>query len=116
MTILKTLNTCKFNGKTTDPITNRRNSFISSLRNQISSLKTDDFEVKRTWYRTDEEGLKGSLRFSNKPIDLGDGLHYFLVEDKDELIRIFEKVLEETNNKEFDEILEDHVSTFNRKS
>ena len=116
MSILETLNTCNFNGKTTDPVTNRRNSFISSLRNQISSLKSDDFEIKRPWYRTDEDGLKGSLRFSNKPIDLGDGRHYFLVKDKEELIDIFGKVLQETNDKEFDEILENHVSTFNRKS
>ena len=116
MSILNNLNTCYFNGKTTDPIINRRNLLISGLRNQIDSLKSEDVEVKRPWYRSDNEGLKGSIRFMNKPFDLEDGKDYFLVKDENELISIYEKVIEEVKEKKLDKVLKNHISTMKSRS
>jgi hypothetical protein len=117
MTILNNLNTCVFNGnKPSDPIVNRRKCVISGLRNQIESLQNQDIDIKRPWYKTDDEGLKGSIRFMNKPFDLGDGNDYFLVENENELINVYEEVIKEVMTKKLDDVITKHVSSMKSRS
>ena len=112
MSILNSLNTCHFNGKKIgDPIINRRNLIITGLKKQISSLQETGVQNKRPWFRTDDEGLKGSIRFMNKPFDLGKGKNYFLIKNENELIDIYNNVIQEIVDEKLDDVIEKHVSS-----
>ncbi len=103
-------------GTILDPINHRRSVFVTSLRKQI--LMIDDENVKgRRWWKEVDGGLVSTLRYSTTPLTLSNGSH-FPVSDKETLKSVYEKLIVEVQNGDFDEILESHwnKSPFNREN
>lgn len=117
MKIINTLTTYKPSRKGIfiDPATHRRDIFIKSLKKQI--LMIDDKEMKgRRWWRASGKGYASCLRYASNIVEFEDGTTHFSVDSGDELKEVYEKIIDEVENGEYDKILEDHweKSKFNR--
>lgn len=118
MSIINNLNvfTPTIKGDYLNPVKHRRHVFSNSLKKQIGFINGD--EVKgRKWWKDYGDEVTSSLRYSNEPLNLGEGTH-FSVSSLDELKEVYQKLIDEVSQGGFDELLEDHWenSSFNRNN
>jgi hypothetical protein len=96
-----------------DPVVNRRNTFVKNLREQIRSLEGNGPKSLRNWYDEVSDGIIATIRFANKPIKVNGGTH-FKVKTKEKLMGIYEKVITEAENREWDDILTQHADSMKK--
>jgi len=96
-----------------NPRKHRRHVFCNSLKKQIRLLNGEETKGRKWWVEDGDE-VTTSLRYSNEPINFGEGTH-FSVSSLDELKTVYEELIKEVSQGGFDELLDNHweQSSFN---
>ena len=119
MSILNELNTFipTSKGSFSDPINHRRNLLVENLKKQISML--DDEEIKgRKWWRQEGNSFVSCIRFSTDIVKFENSNTHFTVDSKERLKEVYNLIIKEVDEGNFDKILEEHwnKSKFNKKN
>jgi hypothetical protein len=91
-----------------DPVIDRRERLIESLKKQINQL-TNPKEKGRPWFSPVSDGYISTIKYFNKPLSLMKDKHHFKVGTKEELLEMYKTAIDAVSKGEFDAIINKHL-------
>jgi hypothetical protein len=93
-----------------DPVIDRRERLIESIKKQIEQL-THPKDKGRPWFSRVSDGYISTIKYFNKPLALMKDRQHFKVGTKEELLETYKTAMDAVSKGEFDEIIHQHMES-----